>query len=51
MKLDIEKAWCIRMAELEGDAEIGAGLLAVDPIPEDTDIPDGEPVLTPGGDT
>ena len=32
MKLEIEKEWCIRMALLEGDAEIGAGRLAVDPV-------------------
>jgi len=32
MKLEIKKEWCIRMAQLEGDAEIGAGRLAVDPV-------------------
>lgn len=31
MKINIPKDWCIRMAGLEGDAEIGAGLLARDP--------------------
>ena len=25
MKLEIGKEWCIRMARIEGDAEIGAG--------------------------
>lgn len=35
----LTKAWCMRMAELEGDSEIGAGLLAMDqpehkPAPE-----------------
>ena len=29
MKVEIGKAWCIRMAELEADAEIGAGRLAL----------------------
>ena len=29
-KASFPKEWCARMAELEGDAEIGAGLLAVD---------------------
>jgi len=31
MKIEISKAWCLNMARLEGNAEIGAGLLAVDP--------------------
>lgn len=35
MKVEIGKEWCIRMAELEADAEIGAGLLAVDPVFDD----------------
>ena len=39
MKLEIEKEWCIRMAQLEGDAEIGAGRLAVDPVFDDDVIP------------
>jgi transcriptional regulator with XRE-family HTH domain len=33
MKIEITKEWCLRMAHLEGDAEIGAGLLSFDPIP------------------
>lgn len=33
MKMD--KNWCIRMAELEGDSEVGAGLLALDPSLEE----------------
>ena len=32
MKLRISKEWCMRMAQLEGDAEIGAGCLAIDPV-------------------
>lgn len=32
MKIEITKEWCLRMAHLEGDAEIGAGLLALDPV-------------------
>ena len=41
MKLDIKKEWCIRMAQLEGDAEIGAGRLATDPVFDDETIPTG----------
>ncbi len=32
MKIEITKEWCLRMAQLEADAEIGAGLLAIDPV-------------------
>ena len=32
MKQEISKEWCMRMAQLEGDAEIGAGRLAADPV-------------------
>ena len=39
MKLEIEKEWCVRMAQLEGDAEIGAGRLAVDPVFDGDVIP------------
>lgn len=39
MKLEIEKEWCIRMAQIEGDAEIGAGRLAVDPVFDGDVIP------------
>ena len=46
MKLEIGKEWCIRMAQIEGDAEIGAGRLAVDPVFDGETIPavagDGE---------
>lgn len=31
MKLDISKEQCLRLAEREGDSEVGAGLLARDP--------------------
>jgi hypothetical protein len=40
VKLEITKDWCIRMAQLEGDAEIGAGLLAMDPITPHSYVPD-----------
>ena len=30
--MEISKEWCIRMAQLEADAEIGAGRLAIDPL-------------------
>lgn len=32
MKINIAKEWCLKMAELEDDSEINAGLLAIDPI-------------------
>jgi len=32
MKIEITKEWCLRMAEIEANAEIGAGLYALDPI-------------------
>ena len=31
MKIEISEEWCMNMAQLEGDAEIGAGPLAIDP--------------------
>ena len=43
MRFNIPEDWCIRMAQLEGDAEIGAGLFARDPTF------DGE--LAPGDET
>ncbi len=39
MKIEITKEWCRHMAELEGDAEIGAGPLAVDPVFTDESMP------------
>ena len=35
MKTEISKEWCMYMAKLEGDAEIGAGPLAIDPVFDD----------------
>lgn len=35
MKMEISEEWCKHMAQLEGDAEIGAGRLAVDPVFDD----------------
>jgi len=32
MKIEITKEWCLRMAEIEANAEIGAGLCALDPV-------------------
>ena len=32
MKIEISKEWCIRMAQLEANAEIGVGRLAIDPV-------------------
>lgn len=35
MRIEVSKEWCARMADLEGDSEIGAGRLAIDPSPCD----------------
>jgi transcriptional regulator with XRE-family HTH domain len=35
MTVEISKEWCLRMAELEGDASIAAGVIAIDPLFED----------------
>jgi transcriptional regulator with XRE-family HTH domain len=32
MKIEFTKEWCMRMAQLESDTEIGAGQLAIDPV-------------------
>lgn len=32
MKIEISKEWCVRMAQLGGDAEFGAGAIAIDPV-------------------
>ena len=32
MRIEVTKDWCLRMAELEADEEIGVGLVAVDPV-------------------
>ena len=43
MRIEITKDWCNRMAQLEADAEIGAGLLAIDPVfaaaPDSASVP------------
>ena len=39
MKIDISKDWCLRMAQHEGDTEIGAGRLAIDPVFDGERIP------------
>ena len=39
MKIEISKDWCLRMAQYEGDAEIGAGRLAIDPVFDGERIP------------
>ena len=33
MKIEITKDWCVRMAQIEIDAEIGVGSYAFDPVP------------------
>ena len=43
MKIDIDKDWCLRMAEREDGEEIGAGLLAIDPVFDENDpTPNGK---------
>lgn len=32
MRIEITREWCLKMASLEADSEIGAGLLAIDPV-------------------
>lgn len=32
MKIDVTKDWCMTMARREADADVGAGLIAADPI-------------------
>jgi transcriptional regulator with XRE-family HTH domain len=39
MKIELTKDWCIRMAQLEADAEIGAGPLAIDPVFDGEAVP------------
>lgn len=39
MKIEFSKDWCLRMAQHEGDAEIGAGRLAFDPVFDGERVP------------
>ncbi len=48
MKIEITKEWCLRMAHLEWDAEIGAGLLSFDPIPDSDLLPVSDILDEPG---
>lgn len=32
MKIEMSKQWCVQMAQHEGDVEIGAGRMAIDPV-------------------
>ena len=36
MKIDISREWCLAAANREGDSEVGAGALALDPAPQMT---------------
>lgn len=31
-KINVSEEWCLRMADLEGDSEVGAGTLALTPL-------------------
>jgi transcriptional regulator with XRE-family HTH domain len=49
MRIDVTKEWCLRMAELESDEEIGVGLLAVDPVFDGESVaPSEEPAVAFG---
>ena len=39
MKIEISKDWCVRMAQHEGDTEIGVGRLAIDPVFDGERVP------------
>lgn len=39
MKFEFSKDWCLKMAEVEGDDEIGAGLIAADPAFDGETVP------------
>ena len=41
MKIEISKEWCLCKAQHEGDAEIGAGRLAIDPVFDGERVPAG----------
>lgn len=41
MKVEITKEWCLKMAQIEANAEIGAGLHSIDPI-FDGDVVSGD---------
>lgn len=38
MSIEITKEWCLKMAQLETNTEISAGLLAFDPIFDDAQM-------------
>jgi HTH-type transcriptional regulator, competence development regulator len=52
MKIEIPKDWCLRMASLEADAEIGVGVIATDPFfdgeAEAQDVEEDEPSIAFG---
>ena len=39
MKIEIAKEWSLRMARMEGDSEIGAGVFAYDPVFDNDVVP------------
>jgi transcriptional regulator with XRE-family HTH domain len=49
MRIELTKDWCMRMAQLEAevDGEIGAGLLAIDPVFESKAVPIESPEEIP----
>lgn len=47
LKLDISKEWCMAAAEREGDHEVGAGILAADPVEDRAEKKDTGRYMTP----
>ena len=43
MKIEFTKEWCVRMAQLEGDSAIEAGLYAIDPVFDCEPVPELAP--------
>jgi hypothetical protein len=39
MRFEFSKDWCLRMAQIGGDDEIGAGLVAADPTFDGEAVP------------
>jgi transcriptional regulator with XRE-family HTH domain len=39
MKIEFSKDWCLRMAHIEGDDEVGAGVIAADPTFDGEAVP------------
>lgn len=47
MRIEITKEWCLKMAQLETNTEIGAGRLAFDPIFNDAQMTESKDLKEP----